>query len=131
MYFHCHTIERDGWSVVAIVGELDLAGVPRVRAAVIEALGTHRPPRVVLDLTGVAFIDSMGLGVVVGALKRVRAAGGELQVAVATDQVRKAFALTRLDSLVPLVDSVDAAVLGGPGGASPDGPSGPGGAAGA
>lgn len=110
MYFHCHTIERDGWAVVGIVGELDLAGVPAARAAITEAVRMHRPPRVVIDLTGVEFIDSMGLGVVVGALKRVRGDGGELRVAVATERVSKVFALTGLDRLVTLHGSLDGAL---------------------
>jgi anti-sigma B factor antagonist len=112
VYFHCHTTERDGWSVVGIVGELDLATVPTARATVADALRARRPPRVVLDLTGVEFVDSMGLGVVLGALKRIRADGGSLRVVVATDRVRKALALTGLDRLLSVFDTLDDALTG-------------------
>lgn len=65
-------------------------------------------PDLELDLTAVDFVDSLGLGVVVSALKRVRSRGGHLVVVAAADRVRKPFELTGLDALVdlrqPIVD---------------------------
>jgi anti-sigma B factor antagonist len=107
--FDVQVRDRGGWVVVALVGELDLASAPEVRTAVVRALadgGAH----LVLDLSGVDFVDSLGLGVVVSALKRVRGRGGELAVVVSEERVRRPFTLTGLDSLVPLYDSVDEVV---------------------
>lgn len=99
--------------VVAVRGEMDLAAVPRLRPEIVHALAS--PPAVtVLDLGLVDFIDSAGLGVVLGVLRRVRQAAGELRVAVAEPQVRAVFELTGLDGVVALHASVDAAL------ASPD-----------
>ena len=102
--------DEGDWTVVAVVGELDLALAPRVRHAVVEALGPARfrsgPPQVVLDLEAVHFIDSSGLGLVLGVLRRVRQAGGTLRVVVVEPQVTGLFALLGLDTIVDLRPSV-------------------------
>ena len=77
--------------------------------------------RVVLDLSRVDFVDSVGLGIIVSALKRVRARGGELVVAGAVPRVRALFELTRLDEIIELHDRVDDAVAAH---AGPPGPRG-------
>jgi anti-sigma B factor antagonist len=114
--FDVQVARRNGWIVLAVGGDLDLASAPPVRQAVLQALsGSDAPdtePRIVLDLSLVDFIDSTGLGVVLGAVRRVRAAGGLVRV-VATEpqvQVRRAFSVTKLDRILPLACSVDEAI---------------------
>lgn len=109
MLFDLQVVERDGWTVVSITGELDVATAPRLRNEVVR-LASAGHTCVVLDLGGVDFIDSTGLGVVVGSLKRVRSLGGELALARAEPQVRKVFEITRLSDILPLHDSVEAAL---------------------
>ena len=69
--------------IVAVHGELDLDGAPELRRALIEAIDEHPGRPLVVDLEGVDFIDSAGLGVLVGGLKRAKDAEGDL-VLVAT-----------------------------------------------
>lgn len=106
--------DEGGWTIVTVVGELDLAVAPRVRQSVAGALGPTRPrggaPRVVLDLGSVHFIDSSGLGVVLGVLRRVRQAGGALRVVVVERQVTELFELLGLDAIVELRGSVAEAI---------------------
>jgi anti-sigma B factor antagonist len=99
----------DGWAVVALTGELELATAPRLRQEVVSLVGEGHT-RVVLDLSRVDFVDSVGLGIVVSALKRVRARGGELVVAGAVPRVKALFELTRLDEIIELHDRVDDAI---------------------
>lgn len=102
------------WTVVAVVGELDLAVAPRIRHAVAEALGPSRPtaeaPLVVLDLGSVHFVDSTGLGIVLGVLRRVRQAGGVLRVVVVEPQVVGLLELVELDRILDLRRSVEDAL---------------------
>ena len=114
MLVDVHVYREGDWTVVAVVGELDLAVAPRIRHALLEALGPARSvasaPQVVLDLGAVHFIDSTGLGVVLGALRRVRVAGGTLRVVVVERQVADLFALLRLDAILEVHGSVEAAI---------------------
>lgn len=104
--------QRDGWWVVSASGEIDVASAPELRGVLVEA-SSRGFGHIALDLTKVDFIDSFGLGVLVGALKRVRTHGGDLRVAVQPGAVRRALELTGLDRAFHLVDSVDDAIAGG------------------
>ena len=98
----------DGWTVVAPVGELDLASVPRLRQEVLALLnGGGRD--VVLDLGGVDFVDSVGLGGVVAVAKRVRSAGGRFCVARPDPRIWEVFALVGLDRILDCHPSVEVA----------------------
>ncbi|CAN5249177.1 anti-sigma factor antagonist BldG [soil metagenome] len=102
--------ERDGWSVLAVGGEIDVATAPRLREQLI-GLVTGGRHRIVVDLGGVDFIDSTGLGVLIGALKRVRSRNGELVLVCTDARVLKVFDITGLDQVFRLVPSVDVAVV--------------------
>ena len=105
---------RDGWQVLRLAGDVDVATAPRLRERLVE-LVTDGPPNVVVDLSGVAFIDSMGLGALVGGLKRARAHDGDLRLAGASDHVAKVLAITRLDQAFVVADTADSAIAGSPG----------------
>ncbi len=100
---------RDGqWTVVTVAGELDVVGGPDLRQAVMREVqsGNHH---LVLDLTGVDFIDSFGLGVVVGALKRTRLLDGDLRLVVPDPRVRRVFEVCDLDRVFDLHPDLEAA----------------------
>ncbi|MDG2025824.1 MAG: STAS domain-containing protein [Acidimicrobiales bacterium] len=100
---------RDGqWTVVTVAGELDVVGGPDLRQAVMRevAQGNHH---LVLDLTSVDFVDSFGLGVIVGALKRTRLLDGDLRLVVPEPRLRRVFEVCDLDRVFALHDDVAAA----------------------
>ncbi|HET6549771.1 MAG TPA: STAS domain-containing protein, partial [Solirubrobacter sp.] len=72
---------RGGGVLVVAGGEIDLATSPRLREALIDPAA--RAATVVLDLRAVTFIDSSGLGVIVGQQKRARESGERFAVAIA------------------------------------------------
>jgi anti-sigma B factor antagonist len=101
-------VERPvGTSVLLFVlrGEVDLHVAPELRDALANAID-QGADYIVLDLTRVGFMDSMGLGVVLGALKRLRPRGGQLRVIVpGTSDLRRIFEITMLDHVITLDES--------------------------
>ena len=71
--------EHDGWTVVTVRGEMDLVSSPAVRHQVHDAVADGRRS-VVLDLSGVRFCDSSGVGVLIGARRLMRSCAGRLRV---------------------------------------------------
>jgi anti-sigma B factor antagonist len=101
--------DRDGWTVVRASGDLDLTTAPRLREQVVKVV-TSGQPNVVLDLEEVDFVDSTGLGVIVGLLKRTRSQGGDLRLVSTRRSLQKVLELTSLHQALPLARTVDEAL---------------------
>ena len=97
-----------GYSVLEVAGEIDVYTAPQLRERLI-ALVESGSRQVVVDLGRVEFLDSTGLGVLVGALKRLRVVGGELLLVCAQERLLKIFRITGLDRVFQLFDSVESA----------------------
>lgn len=95
-------------TVLEVGGEVDVYTAPRLRERLVE-LVEQGARHVVVDLSRVEFLDSTGLGVLVGALKRLRAAGGTLGLVCAHERLLKIFRITALDRVFALYDTVEAA----------------------
>jgi len=95
------TTDQDGRTVVAAIGEVDLFTAPALDAELTRVVAAGAST-VVVDLTGVDFLDSTGLSVLVKALKRVRESDGSLSVVVASERVAKVFRITGLDQILPV-----------------------------
>ena len=101
----------NGVTVVAPTGRLDVAGAPALKDAISEAL-KNGTPRVVLDMEGISFVDSTGLGSVIAALKQIRSSQGDLRLAAPNQQVRVVLELTTLDRVFPYYSTVEEALTG-------------------
>lgn len=81
---------------IAISGEIDLFAAPDFKSRLYEAVGEGNSD-VVLDCSGLSYIDSTGLGILLGALKRVRQNNQQVYVRNLKDNIRKLFRITGLD----------------------------------
>jgi anti-sigma B factor antagonist len=81
-------------AVCRLAGELDALNAPRLRALLLEQVEEDRDA--VIDLAGLQFIDSSGLGVLVGALKRYQAAGHRLSLRAPTPSLKRVLDMTGL-----------------------------------
>ena len=100
------TRTNGSWTVVTVQGELDLSTSAALRAAVETASGVD-VPRVAVDLTGVTFMDSSSLGVLVACLKEIGDRGGEMRLVGVNGSPAKVIALTGLDAAFTIDASVD------------------------
>ena len=101
----------NGVTVLAPTGRLDVSGAPALRDAVGEVV-RDGPTKVVIDMEGVSFVDSTGLGSVIAALKQIRGTQGELRLAAPNQQVRVVLELTTLDQVFPYYATVEEALTG-------------------
>ena len=103
-----------GRMVIEVGGEIDVYTAPRLREAIISLVG-NGSYHLIIDLERVEFLDSTGLGVLVGGLKRVRAHDGSVELVCTQARILRIFRITGLDKVFSLHDSVQDAL----------GPSGP------
>ena len=103
------TAEEAGYTVLAISGEFDLYGAPGLRSRIGDLFDSgHR--RLIVDLSGVEFIDSTGLSVLVASQNRVREIGGVLTLVCLQEWLLKLFRMTGLDQVFTFCPTVDRAL---------------------
>jgi anti-sigma B factor antagonist len=103
------TRQAAGRTVVSVAGEIDVYTAPRLREEITElvAAGTYD---IVIDMSEVEFLDSTGLGVLVGGLKKVRAHDGSLQLVCNQDRLLKIFRITGLAKVFVIHETAEAAL---------------------
>lgn len=95
-------------TVVEVGGEIDVYTAPKLRECLVELVNEGNY-NLVVDMEGVDFLDSTGLGVLVGGLKRVRANEGSLRLVCNQERILKIFRITGLTKVFPIHTSVDEA----------------------
>jgi len=103
------TREEGEFTVVEVGGEVDVYTAPRLREAVVSAIDAGNV-KLVIDVDRVDFLDSTGVGVLVGALKKVRGEGGTLDIVCTQPRLLKIFDITGLDKVFGLHASVPEAI---------------------
>ncbi|MFP3900598.1 MAG: STAS domain-containing protein [Acidimicrobiia bacterium] len=98
--------EADSFTVCRPVGELDAYTVGQFR----DVLGELAEKRnLLIDLSAVPFMDSAGLGALIGGIRRAREAGGDVAVACSRPTLTRLLHTTGFDRIVPVTDTVDGA----------------------
>ncbi len=106
--FHVDDV-RDGVSVIRITGRLNMVAAPELRDVVANAVASGAA-RLVVDLSDVEFMDSSGLGALIGALKITRQAGGDLRISAPGEQVSMVLQLSNVDRILKPYRSTDDAL---------------------
>jgi anti-sigma B factor antagonist len=95
--------------VVEVGGEIDVYTAPRLREQLVDLVADGKY-HLIVDMEKVDFLDSTGLGVLVGGLKRVRAHDGSLRLVCTQERILKIFRITGLTKVFPIHASVEEAV---------------------
>jgi anti-sigma B factor antagonist len=96
-------------NVLPLEGEIDLHVTPRI-ASTLKEMIRKRPARLVVDLTGVTYIDSSGLAVLIEGMQDVEEYGGRFGLAGVRENVLPIFETARLDQVFLIYPHVDAAL---------------------
>ena len=99
--------EVHGLTVCRPVGELDAFTVSQFRQALAELAST---PRLVIDMSAVPFVDSAGLGALIGGIRRAREMGGDVAVACNRPTLVRLLRTTGFDRIVTVTETVEEAV---------------------
>jgi anti-sigma B factor antagonist len=101
--------DERGCVIAAITGEIDISNVARLRERLYEL--ADNGGTLIVDLNRVAFIDSAGLGALVGTARRIAEHGGSLHAVCSQPQPRKLLWMTGVDRRIPLAATVDGALM--------------------
>ena len=103
------TVSGPGVPVLIVRGEIDVASAPEFHASLSEVIG-QEPEIVIVDMSEVSFIDSTGLGVLVGAEKQMRDGGHSLRLVVTQPHIIRLLELTGLDEVFTVLSNSKDAV---------------------
>lgn len=95
--------------IVEFQGELDISTAPKAREAIVAFLA-EGCRHLIVNLHKIDYIDSTGLGALVGALRRAREQGGELRLVGLSGRVRRLFEITHLTFAFPIDSNVESAL---------------------
>src|SRR5487761_1434310 len=98
-----------GRTVIAVSGEIDVYTAPRLRETLVGLVDAGNY-RLIVDMEGVEFLDSTGLGVLVGGLKRVRAHDGGIDLVCTQGRILRIFRITGLSKVFNIFDTVEEAL---------------------
>jgi anti-sigma B factor antagonist len=99
--------ERDV-TILHLNGEIDLRTSPQLRGTFLD-LVDRKPARIILDLSGVSYVDSSGVGTIVELKRRAMRHESRIILVGLQERVRSVFEITRLDKFFEIADSIDEA----------------------
>ncbi len=99
----------DSIPVIELEGEVDVYTAPRLKSRLIDLVDQGKY-QIIVDLEAVDFMDSSGLGVLVGGLKRVRTHDGAVHIVCTKEKILKIFRITGLTKVFQIHDDQNAAV---------------------
>ena len=100
---------KDGIEVIDVAGTIDIYTAPRLRELLINLVSTDNY-QLIINLERVEFLDSTGLGVLVGGLKRVRAHDGSLDLVCTQERILRLFRITGLTKVFGIHETVNQAI---------------------
>ena len=101
--------DKDGIEVIDVQGEIDIYTAPRLRELLIDLVSKNNY-QLVVSLEKIGFLDSTGLGVLVGGLNRVRAHDGSLDLVCTQERILKIFRITGLTKVFGIYQTADQAI---------------------
>jgi len=102
-------IKRDKKMIVSLSGEIDHHSARDIRDAIDRLIIAERPECLILDLSGIDFMDSSGLGLVLGRYRKAKQANCDMLLCGMSDRVKKILCLAGVDKLIRFASEKNAA----------------------
>ena len=99
---------KNGYLNIAIEGDIDHHSAKYIRDSIDSAIFLFSPTLAVLDLSSVTFMDSSGLGLILGRYTRLREVGGILKIANPSNEIKKILYLAGLEKYIPIIKNQEA-----------------------
>lgn len=96
--------------IIALDGELDHHTAGQIRGMIEEAVTEKKAKHLILDFSALRFMDSSGIGMVIGRYKLIKSLGGALFLVCSGGRIEKLITLSGLSRLIPVCKSVDEAL---------------------
>lgn len=97
-------LERDKTLLVEITEEIDHHAAEKLRRKIDESITRYMPRKVVFDFNKVSFMDSAGIGMIIGRYKMVNMIGGTVQMKNVRTSIRKIFEMSGVAKIIPIID---------------------------
>lgn len=97
--------EEDKLLIIKITDEIDECSVQKIRRKADYEIERYMPKRVVFDFDSVTFMDSAGIGLLIGRYKFANMLGARLEISNLTQSVRRIFEMSGILKLIPIVDN--------------------------
>lgn len=104
LFMDMTTLVRDDKMIIYLSGEIDHHTARDIREGVDKLIITQRPKTFILDLSGVDFMDSSGLGLVLGRYRKIKETGGEMFLANADERTMRILKLAGVDKIIKTVE---------------------------
>ena len=95
---------------VYLSGEIDHHSASLIRASIDDAIIHKHPSLLILDFSAVTFMDSSGIGVIIGRYKKISNEGGKVSVVNVNDRVKKIFNLSGMNKIINICDTYEEVV---------------------
>jgi stage II sporulation protein AA (anti-sigma F factor antagonist) len=96
---------ENGTAVAVLNGEIDHHSAGNIRDGIDKMIANLRPQTLILDLSEIEFMDSSGLGLVLGRYRRIRELGGDMFLCNTNDRIMKILKMAGVDRIIKNVNS--------------------------
>jgi anti-sigma B factor antagonist len=107
--FETATREVDGLTILVLGGEVDVYTAPQFREAIEKVLAPGQL-HLIIDMSGISYIDSSGFGILLSAVKRIRPNGGSVNLVSCNSAIDRVLRITKLNTVFNVVDTLDQAL---------------------
>lgn len=94
------TLVKDDKMVIYLSGEIDHHTAREIREGIDRLIISHRPKTFILDLEGIDFMDSSGLGLVLGRYKKIKETGADMYISNADDRTMRILKMAGVDKII-------------------------------